>query len=120
MTTTSHSISAPLFVRTARTLSSPTNESSSSPPSISIPCETSTSWKWRPTSSPNARDIATSSSITIVHLVPRAVNEARSEEHTSELQSPVHLVCRLLLEKKNQPIISLFLSTKKKNTQTKA
>src|SRR5690348_17910240 len=26
---------------------------------------------------------------------------ARSEEHTSELQSPVHLVCRLLLEKKN-------------------
>src|SRR5690348_18028120 len=25
----------------------------------------------------------------------------RSEEHTSELQSPVHIVCRLLLEKKN-------------------
>src|SRR5690348_18151813 len=31
----------------------------------------------------------------------------RSEEHTSELQSPVHLVCRLLLEKKK----------KKKNTK---
>src|SRR5690348_18037887 len=27
---------------------------------------------------------------------------SRSEEHTSELQSPVHLVCRLLLEKKKQ------------------
>src|SRR5438876_2236205 len=27
----------------------------------------------------------------------------RSEEHTSELQSPVHLVCRLLLEKKKKP-----------------
>src|SRR5216684_7669961 len=27
-------------------------------------------------------------------------NEARSEEHTSELQSRLHLVCRLLLEKK--------------------
>src|SRR5258708_10096068 len=27
----------------------------------------------------------------------------RSEEHTSELQSPDHLVCRLLLEKKKQP-----------------
>src|SRR5690348_18320987 len=26
--------------------------------------------------------------------------QLRSEEHTSELQSPVHLVCRLLLEKK--------------------
>src|SRR5690348_17715021 len=30
----------------------------------------------------------------------RAMIVARSEEHTSELQSPVHLVCRLLLEKK--------------------
>src|SRR5437879_10967973 len=27
----------------------------------------------------------------------------RSEEHTSELQSPMYLVCRLLLEKKNEP-----------------
>src|SRR5258708_24511773 len=27
--------------------------------------------------------------------------DKRSEEHTSELQSPDHLVCRLLLEKKN-------------------
>src|SRR5690348_17456882 len=29
----------------------------------------------------------------------------RSEEHTSELQSPVHLVCRLLLEKKKAYIL---------------
>src|SRR5436305_9303507 len=29
--------------------------------------------------------------------------QARSEEHTSELQSRPHLVCRLLLEKKNMP-----------------
>src|SRR5690348_17453613 len=29
----------------------------------------------------------------------------RSEEHTSELQSPVHLVCRLLLEKKKTTTI---------------
>src|SRR5260364_335079 len=29
-------------------------------------------------------------------------SEGRSEEHTSELQSPDHLVCRLLLEKKKQ------------------
>src|SRR5690348_17769956 len=28
----------------------------------------------------------------------RAIRLERSEEHTSELQSPVHLVCRLLLE----------------------
>src|SRR5258708_24753199 len=33
--------------------------------------------------------------------VPRRLSKvARSEEHTSELQSPDHLVCRLLLEKK--------------------
>src|SRR5258708_29120361 len=32
---------------------------------------------------------------------------ARSEEHTSELQSPDHLVCRLLLEKKKSPYVLL-------------
>src|SRR5690348_18374270 len=32
----------------------------------------------------------------------RSVKRQRSEEHTSELQSPVHLVCRLLLEKKKK------------------
>src|SRR5256884_7000761 len=31
-----------------------------------------------------------------------AVNNTRSEEHTSELQSRLHLVCRLLLEKKKR------------------
>src|SRR2546429_6748226 len=37
------------------------------------------------------------------HLVDVAV-EQRSEEHTSELQSRLHLVCRLLLEKKKSTI----------------
>src|SRR5947208_11689157 len=32
----------------------------------------------------------------------------RSEEHTSELQSPDHLVCRLLLEKKINTIVSVL------------
>src|SRR6267154_55699 len=32
------------------------------------------------------------------HGHPAGLQEDRSEEHTSELQSPVHLVCRLLLE----------------------
>src|SRR5690348_18090444 len=32
----------------------------------------------------------------------REAHARRSEEHTSELQSPVHLVCRLLLEKKKK------------------
>src|SRR5690348_18224065 len=34
-------------------------------------------------------------------LINESSDRLRSEEHTSELQSPVHLVCRLLLEKKN-------------------
>src|SRR5689334_24522909 len=33
-----------------------------------------------------------------------SVGEQRSEEHTSELQSQFHLVCRLLLEKKNEKL----------------
>src|SRR5438552_5708487 len=36
----------------------------------------------------------------------------RSEEHTSELQSPDHLVCRLLLEKKNRKRISVTIQPK--------
>src|SRR3989454_5686247 len=32
----------------------------------------------------------------------REVEDVRSEEHTSELQSPCNLVCRLLLEKKKK------------------
>src|SRR5256885_9212255 len=35
----------------------------------------------------------------------------RSEEHTSELQSPCNLVCRLLLEKKKNPPTTTHLST---------
>src|SRR2546426_7962127 len=36
--------------------------------------------------------------------------EARSEEHTSELQSPCNLVCRLLLEKKKKKHINVHTS----------
>src|SRR6266436_2152495 len=43
----------------------------------------------------------------------------RSEEHTSELQSRLHLVCRLLLEKKKKkPIAFYIFKKKKKKTQT--
>src|SRR5258708_13314104 len=45
--------------------------------------------------------------VRVVHLhadvgFAAEAGEERSEEHTSELQSPDHLVCRLLLEKKKQ------------------
>src|SRR5690348_17500128 len=41
----------------------------------------------------------------------------RSEEHTSELQSPVHLVCRLLLEKKKKKKKKQIKTKKKKHHQ---
>src|SRR5205809_2327010 len=40
-------------------------------------------------------------------------DECRSEEHTSELQSRLHLVCRLLLEKKKKTIYKLTTVIKK-------
>src|SRR5258708_23858877 len=41
----------------------------------------------------------------------QTLGEERSEEHTSELQSPDHLVCRLLLEKKKtHPSLPLHFS----------
>src|SRR5258708_11866371 len=53
--------------------------------------------------SPNIRLIEPLSYVPFVDLMRRAyllITDSRSEEHTSELQSPDHLVCRLLLEKK--------------------
>src|SRR2546422_3651161 len=40
----------------------------------------------------------------------RRARVGRSEEHTSELQSRLHLVCRLLLEKKKQNLTSHLVS----------
>src|SRR5436305_8119098 len=44
---------------------------------------------------------------------------ARSEEHTSELQSRPHLVCRLLLEKKKKKTTKIKLHTTYNNILTK-
>src|SRR5258708_18674148 len=46
-------------------------------------------WRWRGTRDHDGNGIGSG-------------RTARSEEHTSELQSPDHLVCRLLLEKKKK------------------
>src|SRR6478752_10096323 len=49
-----------------------------------------------------------------------AGRSARSEEHTSELQSRLHLVCRLLLEKKKKQKIKHKLKKKKKKKKQKS
>src|SRR5216683_3699250 len=51
--------------------------------------------------------------------VPRRVDPARSEEHTSELQSRSDLVCRLLLEKKKQKKKKKIRKKKKKKKKNK-
>src|SRR2546422_6640784 len=43
--------------------------------------------------------------------LPHSVARVRSEEHTSELQSRLHLVCRLLLEKKKKNAWKQSLTT---------
>src|SRR2546429_4497786 len=45
----------------------------------------------------------------IMRRICRSTRYTRSEEHTSELQSRLHLVCRLLLEKKKKNIFHCML-----------
>src|SRR5256885_12886349 len=54
-------------------------------------------------SAPSLRAAARSSFFRKAHA-PHPARRRRSEEHTSELQSPCNLVCRLLLEKKKLPV----------------
>src|SRR5215813_15450573 len=66
----------------------------------------SSSTSWQPGPSPASRKC-------------RCSNASRSEEHTSELQSRPHLVCRLLLEKKKPDFFQhiVFLKKKKQNSK---
>src|SRR2546429_5270433 len=54
--------------------------------------------------------IGTSSAANARAAWRNAYNQVRSEEHTSEPQSRLHLVCRLLLEKKKSPRDCLMLA----------
>src|SRR5256885_12845138 len=51
--------------------------------------------------------VATCAFVVVVAARLQAAAQERSEEHTSELQSPCNLVCRLLLEKKKKKYSSL-------------
>src|SRR5256885_7953235 len=48
---------------------------------------------------------------TLIASTMRRLDLLRSEEHTSELQSPCNLVCRLLLEKKKNKLYNLYQYT---------
>src|SRR5256885_16557867 len=57
------------------------------------------SWPW-PSGLAGSRRRAVARSVVVAVVAARG--QRRSEEHTSELQSPCNLVCRLLLEKKKR------------------
>ena len=65
---------------TPLTSPSPSKASSVSPPWISTPFDSSSSWNHRPASSPKVRESATSSIITIAHSVPFDVSEAATSQ----------------------------------------
>src|SRR5947208_4903693 len=59
----------------------------------------------RPTRVPRKNSSSPASTSSVTPIMPAwcaLIRPLRSEEHTSELQSPDHLVCRLLLEKKKR------------------
>src|SRR5436305_11068239 len=60
---------------------------------------------------------ATKSAFSTVGTIAWNASSERSEEHTSELQSRPHLVCRLLLEKKKKETVSYHQSATRNNIQ---
>src|SRR2546422_8145035 len=63
-------------------------------------CRTACRWSgWRPTTRSRPTSSAAKGPVSPTSM-DTATSTSRSEEHTSELQSRLHLVCRLLLEKK--------------------
>src|SRR6266480_1097426 len=70
-------------------------------------------------SRPSPIQARSSTRVTIAVYTPRRGSSPRSEEHTSELQSHVNLVCRLLLEKKKKKKNTTLLLKKKKKKKQK-
>src|SRR5258708_20254370 len=66
---------------------------------------TSRSWLFSALAIADSRHLRTSRAMRLREN-SRSASADRSEEHTSELQSPDHLVCRLLLEKKKKTLYS--------------
>src|SRR5437870_7445769 len=83
----------------------------SRPPAASRSPPVPSVWQHSPTWMPRALPPSSSIRIPEPPSVRRTAN-ARSEEHTSELQSRGHLVCRLLLEKKKPAVLRHIMGSK--------
>src|SRR5437763_4554287 len=65
--------------------------------------------------SSSEKRLSTSSGWVVIRCATSPSQTSRSEEHTSELQSPMYLVCRLLLEKKKKQKEWYMIASKKTN-----
>src|SRR2546426_2985151 len=82
-----------------------TGRSSSEPNVIGLPGRIATFHKW--SSAPHLTSASRTRSSSPTDTPADDTSTTRSEEHTSELQSPCNLVCRLLLEKKKKKKLAL-------------
>src|SRR2546426_7644854 len=106
-------ISAPRHVRQGSKMAPITPKVAEAPPAPVRPTwSTTCPTLGEPCSAKDAAGVPEPSILsTAISVAPsRPASAARSEEHTSELQSPCNLVCRLLLEKKKQAKKQILLS----------
>src|SRR5256884_4760548 len=92
------------FITSVRPSGSPPKPASSTARTISPAPATNS-----PRSAPASTSRSTSGNTAFGSRSDTSRSSSRSEEHTSELQSRLHLVCRLLLEKKKQTLRSKHL-----------
>src|SRR5690625_6184386 len=90
---THHARRSPLLPYTTLFRSSPVNAQTAAPPETRTPAPALVETDYTPSQSDSQLP---------ENPTPSPALLVRSEEHTSELQSRGHIVCRLLLEKKNQ------------------
>src|SRR5690606_42164628 len=88
--------------RRSSDLTSPRCPASSAIAASAIPPSPSCSWSRATAPAALRRAAAIASTRRSFRCAARSSTSSRSEEHTSELQSRENLVCRLLLEKKNE------------------
>src|SRR2546422_2358649 len=75
-------------------------------------------WLWKKLCHHRAGTTSGSTTVSQSGFSSFSTRSMRSEEHTSELQSRLHLVCRLLLEKKKKKIIKVGSETSSQVTGT--
>src|SRR4051812_49922481 len=74
---------------------------------------------WTRCTVPSPPEISIPPSLTGAFSPSTAESRSRSEEHTSELQSHVNLVCRLLLEKKRTPDKAIQCNIPRRNDRAR-